>query len=65
MRFSDLWTFYKDSRGGVRWKRQAKNGKVVGASSESFANLRNCKENAQRNGWSSSSRSVFEGGLAE
>jgi uncharacterized protein YegP (UPF0339 family) len=48
---ADKWEFYKDNRGQWRWRRTAPNGKVVGASTEGYANKADCEANARRNGW--------------
>ena len=47
----DKWTFYKDQRKEWRWKRQAPNGRIVGASSEGYKNRLDCFANAERNGY--------------
>ena len=39
--------FYKDKRGKFRWRVTAENGKIVGASSQGFANRRLAKENVE------------------
>ena len=36
---------YKDKRGKFRWRVVAENGKIVGSSSQGFANRKLCKEN--------------------
>ncbi len=46
----DRWDVYKDSRGEWRWKRTARNGAIVGASSEGYKNRTDCVANARRNG---------------
>lgn len=48
----DDWQFYKDKKGENRWRRRAKNGEIVGSSSEGYSAPKACKENARRNGWS-------------
>lgn len=40
-------TFYKDKRGKYRWRVVADNGKIVGASSQGFANRALAGENAE------------------
>jgi len=45
------WEFYKDRSGKWRWKKIASNGKIVGASSESFASKQNALNNARINGY--------------
>jgi uncharacterized protein YegP (UPF0339 family) len=44
----DTWEIYKTT--GWRWRRTASNGKIVGASTESYVNKSDCIANAQRNG---------------
>lgn len=34
-----------------RWRRIAPNGRIVGASTEGYANISDCQDNARRNGW--------------
>ena len=46
------WEFYRDKRNQWRWRATAPNGKRVGASTESYRNLQDCKENAALFGWS-------------
>ena len=45
----DRWEVYYTSA-GWRWRRTAKNGRIVGASTESYANRTDCEANARRNG---------------
>jgi len=47
----DTWDFYKDSQGQWRWRRTARNGQIVGASSQGYSNRSDCEANARRNGW--------------
>lgn len=47
----DTWEFYKDSEGQWRWRRTASNGRIVGSSSQGYANKSDCIANAQRNGY--------------
>lgn len=47
----DKWEFYKDSQGEWRWRRIASNGRIVGASSQGYANKTDCIANARRNGY--------------
>lgn len=51
---NDKWEFYKDSKKEWRWKRTASNGKIVGASSESYVNKSDCIANARRHGYTGS-----------
>lgn len=44
----DLWEIYQS--GGWRWRRTARNGNVVGASTEAYVNYADCVANARRNG---------------
>jgi len=46
----DNWQFYR-SRLRWRWRRVARNGRIVGASTQGYLWLRSAKENARRNGW--------------
>ncbi|MGB0906224.1 MAG: DUF1508 domain-containing protein [Maricaulaceae bacterium] len=46
----DRWETYKDKRGGFRWRRTARNGKITGTSSESYVKKSDCEANAKRNG---------------
>ncbi|WP_431026432.1 YegP family protein [Halomonas sp. H5] len=48
---SDKWEFYKDTSGRWRWRRIASNGRIVGASTEGYANKADCEANARRNGY--------------
>ncbi|WP_342971806.1 DUF1508 domain-containing protein [Henriciella sp. AS95] len=45
----DKWEIYKSSD-GWRWRRTASNGRIVGASTEAYANKSDCIDNAKRNG---------------
>ncbi|MCQ1768055.1 DUF1508 domain-containing protein [Neorhizobium galegae] len=45
----DTWEIYQSGT-QWRWKRTASNGKVVGASTESYVNKSDCIANAKRNG---------------
>lgn len=47
----DTWKFYRDTNGEWRWQRIAPNGKVVGASTESYKNRDDCVANARRHGY--------------
>ncbi len=45
----DNITIFKDSIGEWRWTRLCvDNGKIVGASTESYKNKQDCKDNAER-----------------
>lgn len=46
----DKWEFYKDAAGEWRWTRTSPNGNVVGASTQGYKRIGNCKKNAVRNG---------------
>ncbi len=48
---NDKWLIYRDANGEWRWTRTAPNGKVVGASTESYVNKTNCLANARRHGY--------------
>ena len=49
--YMDKWEFYKDNLGEWRWRRIARNGRIVGASSQGYVNKSDCIENARRNGY--------------
>nr|WP_162792805.1 DUF1508 domain-containing protein [Sulfitobacter sp. DFL14] len=46
----DKWKIEKDRAGEWRWNRTARNGQIVGASTEGYVNKSDCIANAQRNG---------------
>ena len=46
--YRDKVVFYCDKAGDWRWKRTASNGKIVGASTESYIDLRGCRRNFER-----------------
>lgn len=46
----DIWNLYKDVADEWRWNRTAKNGRIVGASTQGYANKADCIDNAKRNG---------------
>ena len=46
----DTWEFYKDNSGEWRWRRTAKGGEIVGASTEGYVNKSDCIANAKRPG---------------
>ncbi|KQP52685.1 hypothetical protein ASG40_07590 [Methylobacterium sp. Leaf399] len=48
-RDGDTWEIYASGT-GWRWRRTASNGRIVGASTETYASKANCIENARRNG---------------
>ncbi|MBO0141407.1 DUF1508 domain-containing protein [Agrobacterium sp. Ap1] len=45
----DTWEIYQ-SGSQWRWRRTASNGRIVGASAESYVNRSDCVDNARRNG---------------
>jgi uncharacterized protein YegP (UPF0339 family) len=47
----DKWEFYKDNADKWRWRRIAKNGDIVGASTQGYVNKADCIDNAKRNGY--------------
>lgn len=47
----DTWRIYQSGT-DWRWQRTASNGKVVGASTESYRNKADCIANARRHGMS-------------
>ena len=49
------WNLLKKTQRQWRWRVKAGNGKIVGASTESFVNFEDCKYNAQ-----STAKSIME-----
>ncbi len=50
----DKWEFYQDhneKHHKWRWRRTAPNGRIVGASTQGYAEKEECVENAVRNGF--------------
>ena len=47
----DTWDFYKDNEDKWRWRRTSSNGRIVGSSSQGYANKSDCVENARRHGY--------------
>ncbi|MBD5642959.1 DUF1508 domain-containing protein [Clostridium botulinum] len=47
----DKWKFYKNSDGKWRWRRTARNGRIVGTSDEGYVNRLDCIGNAKRHGY--------------
>lgn len=47
----DKWEFYVDAANNWRWRRTAKNGEIIDASTEGYKNRYNCVENAIRCGY--------------
>ena len=45
-----IWEIYKDNADEWRWRRKARNGEIVGASSEGYASKQSCIANAKMNG---------------
>ena len=45
----DRWEIY-EGKDGWRWRRTAKNGNIVGASTQGYSNKSDCLANAERNG---------------
>lgn len=45
----DTWEIYQ-ANDGWRWRRTARNGNIVGASTEAYVNKSDCIANAKRNG---------------
>lgn len=46
---ADKVVVYQNRNDEWRWKRVAPNGKIVGASTESYKNKADCERNAKRN----------------
>jgi len=57
---SDKWYFYTDKSNMYRWRRVATNGEIVGASSEGYITLEDCRSNAQRNGLKRKSKTILD-----
>lgn len=51
----DRWEIYV-SANGWRWRRTARNGNIVGASTQGYSNRSDCEANARRNGMTCSPR---------
>lgn len=47
----DKWEIYQDSKNEWRWTHTARNGRIVGASTEGYKERRQCLQNAVRNGY--------------
>jgi uncharacterized protein YegP (UPF0339 family) len=45
---TDVVEFYKDASDQWRWRRKARNGKVIADGSEGYVNLDDAKEQAER-----------------
>lgn len=45
----DIWEIYQDGS-QWRWRKKAANGRIIGASTESYVNRNDCIANARRNG---------------
>jgi len=48
---NDKFEIYKDKRGEWRWTCTARNGEIVGASTEGYKNRVDCVANAKRFGY--------------
>lgn len=48
---TEQWAFYQDNRGKWRWRRTAPNGEIIGASTQGYAQIRDCERNADLHGW--------------
>lgn len=48
---NDKWEFYQEAQNLWRWRRTTSNGRIVGASSQGYANKADCIENAKRHGY--------------
>ena len=46
----DTWEVYQDTASQWRWRRKARNGQIVGSSSEGYRNKSDCISNARRDG---------------
>jgi len=47
----DVWEFYQGNKGKWRWRRTARNGRIVGASTQGYVDKADCIDNALRNGF--------------
>lgn len=47
--YGDKWEIYQ-SKENWRWRRTARNGEIVGASTQGYSNKSDCIANAERNG---------------
>lgn len=45
------WEFYEDKAGEWRWRHLAKNGQIIGATSEGYKAKADCTANAKRHGY--------------
>jgi len=50
LNMSETWKIYTDSRNKWCWYKTAKNGQMLGASSQSFETEAECLKDAQENG---------------
>lgn len=48
---NDTWEFYQDQDNSHRWRRTAANGKIVGASTQGYANKADAISNAEHYGF--------------
>ena len=48
---TDRWEFYEDSRSKWRWRRVARNGRIVDSSSQGYSTKSACVSNAKRCGY--------------
>ena len=55
---NDRWEIYKDARGQFRWRRMARNGKIIGKASESYKQRADAIANAQRHGMDGNPKSL-------
>jgi len=51
---ANTWEFYTDRAGKWRWRVFARNGRIVGASSQGYVWRIDCVANARRHGYSGS-----------
>lgn len=45
---TDVVEFYKDATGEWRWRRKARNGRLIANGGEGYTNLDDCREQAER-----------------
>ena len=56
-----IWEFYVDDNGKFRWRRKAKNGRVIGASTQGYAEGTSVFANAYLNGLPEADRDCVVG----
>ena len=59
----DRWEFYRDTRAKWRWRRIARNGRIIAASSEGYVKRSACVSNAQRCGFEGNESATGSGAI--